>query len=116
MQSMPLLRHILNEEALTRGLGDAEARVLIEWLVDWAELLAEEADSEQEAWTGLKKVCRRARGIGRFITLWAEERSRGAAAQLAATERFSWPLPIMEEDPTDLMLRILAWEDRTILV
>ena len=28
-----LLSRILDDEALTRGLGDAEARLLVEWLV-----------------------------------------------------------------------------------
>ena len=116
MQSKPLLRHILNEDALTRGLGDEEARVLVEWLVDWAELLADESESEQAAWAGLRMICRRARGISRFVHLWSEESSRAAAVQLAAAERFCWPLPFMEEDPAELMVRILAWEDRMIQV
>ncbi len=89
---------------------------MVEWLVDWAELLGEEAESEASAWNGLRMVCRRARGIGRFVALWSRECSRGAAGQLAAAERFAWPLPITDEDPTELMLRILAWEDRQILV
>jgi hypothetical protein len=116
MQSMPLLRHIFNEESLTRGLGDEEARVLVEWLADWAELLAEESDSEQEAWEGLRKLCRLARSVGRFVLLWSESKSRSAAVQLAAVERFTWPLPIADEDLAELMARILAWEDRMILV
>ena len=116
MPSMPLLRHILDDESLTRGLGDEEARVLVEWLVEWAELLAEEAESERAAWEGLRLLCRKARGIGRFVRLWAYEDARGAASQLAAAERFHWPLPVMDEDPAELMLRILKWEDRQIVV
>ena len=42
MQSTPLVRFILRDEALTRGLGDVEARILIEWLVDRADGLAAE--------------------------------------------------------------------------
>lgn len=116
MQSTPLLRYILRDEALTRGLGDEEGRILIDWLVEWAELLAEEAESHDSAWNGLRTICRRARGIGRFVYLWSQDGSRGAATQLAAAERFSFPLPVMDEDPADLMLRILAWEDRLIVV
>ena len=116
MQCSPLVRHVLHDEALTRGLGDAEARVLVEWLVEWAELLDGEAETNEAAWSGLRIVCRRARGISRFITLWSQEGSRGSAAQLAAAERFAWPLPISDEDPTELMVRILEWEDRQILV
>ena len=83
--------------------------------MDWAELLAVESESEQAAWDGLRLRCR-ARGIGRFVQFWSDEKSRAAAVQLAAVERFSWPLPVMEEDPAELMVRILAWEDRMIQV
>ena len=34
MQSTPLVRHILRDEAVTRGLGDVEARMVVEWLAD----------------------------------------------------------------------------------
>ena len=116
MQCTPLLRHVLQDEAITRGLGDAEARILIEWLVEWAELLSEEAGDDEAAWRGMKAVCRRARGISRFVSLWMEDASRGSAVQLAAVERFCWPLPVSDEDPAELMLRILTWEDRQLTV
>jgi hypothetical protein len=116
MPNTPLLRMVLQDEAVTRGLGDEEARILVEWLVDWAELLTEEAESESAARNGMHMLCRKARGIGRFVQLWVYQDARGPAAQLAAAERFSWPLPVMHEDPVELMLRILAWEDRQIVV
>src|SRR4051794_596504 len=40
MRANPWVDHVLADEALTRGLGDEEARVLVEWLVDKAEDLA----------------------------------------------------------------------------
>jgi hypothetical protein len=115
MESSPLLRHVLHDEGLTRGLGDAEARMLVEWLVDWAELLADIAESEDEAWQRLRQLCQRARAISRFVSLWSEQASRGAATQLAATERFTWPLPSESLDPGELMGRILDWESRHLL-
>jgi hypothetical protein len=116
MRSTPLLQHVLRDEALTRGLGDEEARILIEWLVEWAELLADESETEQAAWDGVRTLCRRARGIGRFVYLWSRHDSRGAAGQLAVSERFHWPLPDDDEDPAELMLRILIWEDRQLVL
>lgn len=116
MLAKRLMRHVLQDEALTRGLGDPEARVLIEWLIDWAELLAEDAETEEDAWKGIKMLCRRARGVGRFVYLWMEPETRGAAAQLVGCERFHWPLPTEDEDPAELMSRILVWEDRLILI
>lgn len=115
MDSGPLLRHVLQDEGLTRGLGDVEARMLVEWVVDWAELLADIADSEEEAWQRLRGLCRRARAIGRFVALWSEKPSRGAATQLAATERFAWPLPSDPIEAGELMGRILDWESRHLL-
>jgi len=37
MVAKELLSPILQDDSLTRGLGDAEARVLVEWLVDRSE-------------------------------------------------------------------------------
>ena len=116
MLAMRMMRHVLSDEALTRGLGDPEARVLIEWLVDWAELLSEDAPSEEDAWKGIKLLCRRVRAVSRFVLLWMEPETRGAATQLAGSERFFWPLPVEDEEPAELMARILTWEDRQILI
>ena len=110
MQAKPLLSRILEDEALTRGLGDEEARILVEWLVDRAEQLADESVSENIAWAELQKLCRRARAIGRFVALWCHQRVRGGATQLAAVERFTWPLPASAVDPCELMQGILDWE------
>ncbi len=60
----------------------------------------------------VRLLCRRARAIGRFVILWGHSRERGAACQLAAAERFTWPLPASAEDPCELMQFILDWETR----
>ena len=49
--------------------------------------------------------------IGAFVRLWCYQNAHGSAYQLAATERFSWPLPVETIDPCDLMAGILAWEE-----
>lgn len=114
MQARPLLCQFLDDDAVTRGLGDPEARVLVEWLVDRAEALAEDAPSADDATAEMAKLCRRARAIGRFVDLWCLRRQRGAAGQLAAAERFCWPLPTAAEDPCELMRFILTWESRQL--
>jgi hypothetical protein len=103
-----LLQLILSDEALTRGLGDAEARVLIEWLVDQAERLAREASPGAAA--EVRRLCRRGRAIARFVGLWCSD-ARAGATQLAAAERFIWPLPPTVGDPYELMQQIVAWEE-----
>jgi hypothetical protein len=114
MLARPLLRHILDNDAVTRGLGDPEARILVEWLVDRAEGLARSALPETTACLEVHNLCRRARAIGRFVSLWCLSRERGAANQLAAAERFSWPLPTTALDPCELMQAILSWETRQL--
>ncbi len=109
MRGNPLLGHILDDDALTRGLGDAEARVLVEYLVEQAEQLAWESERE-EACREVSRLCRRGRAIGRFVYLWCIQRERGPAAQLAAAERFNWPFPEARVDPCELMQSIVAWE------
>jgi hypothetical protein len=114
MLAKPLLRQILHDEALTRHLNDPEARLLVEWLVERAERVADATASEGACREGIARLCRRARFIGRFVGLWCHERARGAALQLAASERFDWPLPAAAVDPCDLMHSILVWEGRRL--
>jgi hypothetical protein len=105
-----LLSPILKNDALTRGLADPEARILVEWLVDQAERLAIVVPTESAAYAEIKRLCRRARAIGRFVLLWCHHNEQGAAVQLAGSERFSWPLPTQMVDPCELMLDILHCE------
>ena len=107
-----LLSQILDNEALTRGLGDAEARVLVEWLVEHAERVAETETDQPAAQEQVNRLCRRGRSVSRFVLLWCHQNARGAAGQLASAERLNWPLPASTVDPCELMQEILAWEDR----
>jgi hypothetical protein len=104
-----LLRPILHNDSLTRGLGDAEARALIEWLVQRAEECHARGGADAVP-PEVTRLCRRARAIARFVSLWCYARSYSAACQLAATERFHWPLPPGAADPYELMIDILYWE------
>src|SRR5207244_2041157 len=75
------LSHILDNDALTRGLGDPEARMLVEWLVERTERLAHAAAAHGPAWQQIQQLYRRSRAIGRFVVLWCHARLTGAAAQ-----------------------------------
>jgi len=112
MVSRSLLNEIFANESLTRGLCDPEARILVEWLVEQAERLDRRAPPGDTAATkqAIDQLCRRARGLSRFVHLWCHRRQRGAAIQLAATERFPWPLPFEPMDPCELMYAILSCE------
>jgi hypothetical protein len=111
MSLRTLLTPILDDDRLTHRLEDAEARILIEWLADRAEALFAKERNRRRAKTRIDRLCRRARVIARFVALWCHERSPSAALQLAATERFGWPLPSGAIDPCDLVSDILAWEE-----
>ncbi len=109
MPPLSLLSPILDDELLTRGLGDAEARAMVEWLVERSEKLHGRL-GETSSGREVQKLCLRARAISRFVNLWCYQQLHGAACQLAATERFAWPLPSTDEDPYDVMNLILEWE------
>jgi len=107
----PLIRRLAGDEALTRELGDVEGRMLIEWLVEWAEVLANSAKTDDEARKLITRLTRRGRAIARFVTLWCGPDSRPAAAQLAAVECFAWPLPTSHNiRKPELMEHVLNWE------
>jgi hypothetical protein len=95
---------------LTRGLGDAEARMLVEWLVEEADRRATGADGEDATAREVQRLCRWARGISRFVQLWCYRETRAGALQLAASERYQWPLPATWMEPCELMECILAWQ------
>jgi hypothetical protein len=103
-----LLRPILGDDVLTRHLGDAEARILVEWLVEHAERVEADADAEAK----VRVLCRRARAISLFVGLWCYRGQPGAAAQLANAERFDWPLPQPGTDADLVMEHILDHEGR----
>ncbi|MCI0681740.1 MAG: hypothetical protein L0Y71_06525 [Gemmataceae bacterium] len=106
---LSLFSPILDDDLLTRGLGDAEARAMIEWLVECSE--ANHARLPAGVCAGeVARLCHRARAISRFVYLWCYQQLHGAACQLAATERFRWPLPAADTDPYEVMNVILEWE------
>lgn len=109
-----LLNPILGDDRLTRGLDDPEARMLVEWLVECTENLAGQDIAPDYLHQRVQQLCRRARSIGLFVRLWCHHASHGAACQLAATERFAWPLPPADADPCALMATILAWESSVV--
>lgn len=108
-----VLKHLLNpilaDDGLTRGLGDEEACLLVHWLVERTELLAGSTAPEHLP-AGVLRLCRHGRAIARFVWLWSLCDDWAAATQLAASERFTWPLPNVALDPYDLMQLILTWE------
>jgi hypothetical protein len=110
MLSRALLNKLVADEALVRGLADPEARVLVEWLVDRAEEHA--SAGIEDPVDVVRRLSRRGRAISRFVALWCHHKARGAAGQLAASERFAWPLPVAAIDPCTLMQNILDWEER----
>jgi hypothetical protein len=112
MLTKDLLNPILGSDALTRGLGDAEARMLVEWLVDEADRRAALVDDGDASGREVRVLCRWARAVSRFVYLWCYAELQGAAIQLAASERFTWPLPAVWQEPDELMEDILAWQSR----
>src|SRR5205823_3416456 len=110
MLARPLLDRILGDDAVTRGLRDSEAHVLIEWLVEQAEQLETRSGTAGDADQAVQRLCRRARSIARFLDLWFNRASRGAACQLWAVERYGWPTPEPGVDAYESLHAILSWE------
>src|SRR5438034_1190655 len=81
MLSKALLSPILEDDSLTRGLGDAEARVLVEWLVERMEAVHTRSGCEKHTRAEVSFWCRRARALGRFVSLWCHQADHGAACQ-----------------------------------
>lgn len=113
--AQPLYRRIVNDESITRGLGDIEARMLVDWLCDWAELLEDTMPEEEDAIRQVNKLSKRAKAIGKFVVLWSDGVSKCGAVQLAATERFQFPLPPEDYTGDEVMAGILKWESEHLV-
>lgn len=111
MLARSVLNCILDDEGITRNLGDAEARVLVEWLVEEAESLSPPL-SDDAALAEVQSLRKRGRALGRFVRLWSIDDDRRGAIQLAASERFDWPLPDGQVEPCLLMQHIVWFEAR----
>lgn len=114
MLAKQLLSQIFEDDALTRGLGDPEARLLVEWLVERVEEIAGSGVGATGGQSQVARLRRRGRSISRFVALWCHAGERGAAGQLATAERLYWPLPGGPVDPCELMLSILGWEEQQL--
>ena len=106
------VKRLVRDDSITSGLGDVEGRMLIEWVVGWAELFADAAHSDANAHSLTYRLSLRAKAISRFVQLWANPSTRIGANQFAASERFRWPLPNDSVSSADLMEHILGWENR----
>ena len=113
MLARSALAHILDDDSLTRHLGDAESRLLVEWLVDRAEELGKLL-SENALTARIRALCRRGRLIARFVRLWSLDEDLHGAVQFAASERLEWPLPNGPRDAWSLMRDVLSWETRRV--
>ncbi len=112
MRAEMFVNRVLDDESLTDGLNDPEARLLVEWLVERVEGIADKAESEPAAWKQVQALCKRVRAIRRFVSLWYHTGDRGAALQLAGAERFHWPLPEAQcDEPCEFLQRALACEE-----
>ena len=113
MLARSALAHILDDDSLTRHLGDAESRLLVEWLVDRAEELEKKLDPctvERR----IRDLSRRGRLIARFVRLWSLDEDPRGAVQFAASARLEWPLPDGPRDAWSLMRDVLSWETRRV--
>ncbi len=100
------------DDHLIRGLGDAESRMLVEWLVDWAEMLADTISDEELVEKRFYKVRSRAQLICCYLRLCQETDAHASLTQFTATQKLPWPLPTLKIDTIELLDRILDWESR----
>ena len=111
LQSRQLLADDSLTDSLKRRLGDVEARLLVDWVVERIEQLSDGNISASLCETAISRLMRKARTIGRFVHLWGEA-DHHVALQLAAVERARWPFPRSPREPVALLRQILRWEDR----
>ncbi len=99
MGNRSLLNLILHDDALTRGLEDPEARVLVERLAELSERCGERGTDASDMLMRTERLRRRGRAIRQFIDLWCHRGEHAAAIQLAASERIPLAAPRARRRP-----------------
>jgi hypothetical protein len=100
------IRRVLADDALTRGLADPEARILMDWLGEQIERLPMLPEADLAA--AVTSLCRHARRMRSFVVMWCHEFNHEGAIQLAAVEGFSDRLPTTQMlHPCDVMEHLL---------
>lgn len=109
------IHQVMRDDRITHGLADPEARVLIEWLVNKAEVIPDTELEPQDQVYAWELCYRRAKVLRQFVSLWCYRGRPEAAIQLAASEGMADYLPDASvEEPVDIMLTMMKQEPFTV--
>lgn len=92
MNLQRLVSRVLDDETLAGDLEERAAEKLLAWAVQQAEQLAAKPGSQMAALKQVDNVCRRARALGRLVTMLCQHGDMAAAAALAKKEDLPWPV------------------------
>ena len=86
------VNQILDDEGLTSDLDEAEATVLVKWLVNDVHKIAKDAKSDEAGWKLINAQRQLARKIARSVALFRDE-GNIQASQYATQQQLPWPVP-----------------------
>jgi hypothetical protein len=109
MNPEPFVSRILDDEGITAGLDDTTAQSLVAGLVKRVEKIVAAVPTEAAAWKKIETLCMRGRKARQFLIAFCQDHDQDAAATIAKSEGFPWPLISSEvSDPETILDHILG--------
>lgn len=114
MDAESWLNRIRDDEGITDGLGDDEARVLLDWLCDRVRRRVQSSNDRAAVARDVQEEIRLGRFLGQTIARLCEDRDLASAQQLWAKEKRRPNLAELDAgDPTGALKKLIAWQEAT---
>lgn len=111
MDATPFIDRILDDEGITGGLKDAEAKVLVDWLIASLKQRIRAVSDESKAEEISRTLRRRARRIAKITELLCEQHDTHSASEIWKESGSKHSLDELElRDPTGVVKRLIQWE------
>ena len=114
MDAKPFVEHVLDDEGLSDGLADDEAKVLIDWLTAEIERQIPRQPSTEAAWAVTRALAARARRIARVTERLYYQSDAAEAARLWSAGGSTHSLTeLSNKDPVKSIAQLIQWEQQT---
>jgi hypothetical protein len=111
MKPQPFVELLLDNESLTDGIGDAEAKLLMDWALSAVEAEVARLDDREEALDVTAAVGKRCRRLAKVAeALCYDEDLPKAQAAMASLGHAHDLAPWLSAEPSAFVRQLLEWE------
>jgi hypothetical protein len=112
MDAKPFLEHLSDDEAISGGIADAEAKLLLNWLRTSVKKAVSGLKDEKAAWDAVAMLKERARSISKVVSALCYDDEPAEAQKHWTLLGYKQPLSAAPAtDAVAAVKQLVAWED-----